>query len=341
MDLPGYILDIESTLDTIKENGFQCVVLQIPEGMKTHVHTLVKTIEQQTRAMVLVSADPCYGACDVFSSSSFPFSIDAVIHIGHTNIPCLPSDAIPVYFIAASSTMDVIPVIEKSVSQLSGKRVGVVTTAQHLHSLDEISEYLREKGFQPVLGKGDERIAESAQVLGCNFTATSSIVDQVDCFLFVGSGTFHALGLVLKTNKPVIAADPYTQTVQKEELDTFKETILRQRYGAIAKAKQSQSFGILIGKKNGQVRMNTAMQQREQLKKAGKQTMLLLIDHVSPEIIQSFRNIDCFVSTLCPRLAFDDYLRYDIPIITPIESDIALGLKSWDEYTFDEIIERD
>jgi 2-(3-amino-3-carboxypropyl)histidine synthase len=47
--------------------------------------------------------------------------------------------------------------------------------------------------------------------------------------------------------------------------------------------------------------------------------------------------IDCFVSTACPRIAIDDYMQYKVPIITPIELDILLGYKKWDDYIFDEI----
>ena len=45
------------------------------------------------------------------------------------------------------------------------------------------------------------------QVLGCNFSAIKNL--DADAFLYVGSGNFHALGIKLFTDKPVIVADPY------------------------------------------------------------------------------------------------------------------------------------
>ena len=32
------------------------------------------------------------------------------------------------------------------------------------------------------------------------------------------------------------------------------------------------------------------------------------------------------------------YMQYKIPIITPVELDIVLGFKKWDDYQFDQIL---
>jgi 2-(3-amino-3-carboxypropyl)histidine synthase len=55
--------------------------------------------------------------------------------------------------------------------------------------------------------------------------------------------------------------------------------------------------------------------------------------------LQGFTEIDCYVSTACPRIAIDDYLQYKKPIITPVEVEIVLGKRAWEEYVFDEILD--
>ena len=65
----------------------------------------------------------------------------------------------------------------------------------------------------------------------------------------------------------------------------------------------------------------------------------MVINHFSPSIIESYRDIDCFISVACPRIPIDDYMQYKVPILTPIELDIVLGFKKWDEYQFDEILD--
>ncbi|MCK7471516.1 MAG: diphthamide synthesis protein [Desulfomicrobium escambiense] len=49
----------------------------------------------------------------------------------------------------------------------------------------------------------------AGQVIGCDYSNVKSIVDDVEAFLFVGGGIFHALGIALSTSKPTIVADPY------------------------------------------------------------------------------------------------------------------------------------
>jgi 2-(3-amino-3-carboxypropyl)histidine synthase len=48
--------------------------------------------------------------------------------------------------------------------------------------------------------------------------------------------------------------------------------------------------------------------------------------------------LDAFVSTACPRLAIDDYLRFRKPMLTPIELEVALGARKWDDYLFDSFL---
>ena len=50
-----------------------------------------------------------------------------------------------------------------------------------------------------------------------------------------------------------------------------------------------------------------------------------------------FLNVDCYVSTACPRLALDDSHRFAKPILTPIEFEILLGERTWNDYEYDQI----
>ena len=164
-----------------------------------------------------------------------------------------------------------------------------------------------------------------------------SIGDHVDSFLFIGSGTFHPVGLLLSSKKPVIAADPYTTTVKKQELEDLKDTILRQRYGAIANSKNAKRFGILVGTKKGQQRIKRANEIQKLLHSLDKKSMVISLDYFSPTPLQGFGDIDCFVSTACPRIAIDDMKQYKTPILTFTELQIAFDILSYDSYRFDEI----
>jgi 2-(3-amino-3-carboxypropyl)histidine synthase len=334
----GYNIDLESAAETINKNNYKQVVLQIPEGLKNHALKFVEFLEKETRANFIISADPCFGACDLVNYEYKNLDVDFAVQIGHTPIPDIQNFGIPTLFINAESNLDVTKVINKAIPHLKVKKIGLTTTTQHIHSLNKVREILEENNFKPITGEGDNRIELKGQILGCNFSSAKSIASMVDLFLYIGSGNFHPLGLLLSTKKPVIIADPYTNQIRDTELNELKDNILRQRYGAIARSKEAKTFGILVGIKRGQQRINTSFEIKELLESKQKKSYIIALDHFSSSNLENFRNIDCFVSTACPRIAIDDYMQYKIPIITPIELEILLGKKKWEDYQFDEII---
>jgi 2-(3-amino-3-carboxypropyl)histidine synthase len=337
--ISGYTIDVQKAIDEITSHKYKTIALQLPEGLKRNLWDFVKIFEKETNATILVSADPCFGSCDIPYNKMKGLDVECIVHIGHTPIPSIDTEIIPTVTLNAYSTIDVLPAIQKSLKYLEGRKIGIITTAQHLHQIKIIKKTLIENNFTPLLSKGDNRIYHQGQILGCNFTAATTIAHEIDCFLFIGSGSFHPLGLLLSTKKPVIAANPYTNSIQKKELQDLKDTILRQRYGAIALSKNAKRFAILIGLKQGQQRLQTAYQIKKLLHKHNKESIFITLDQFSAPFLQGFDKIDCYVSTACPRIAIDDYLQYKIPIITPIELEIILGEKQWQDYSFDEIYE--
>ena len=341
MKVNGYSLDFSTVFEQMKKNHWHRILLQVPEGLKHKALSLCTFVEQQTKSICYVQVDPCYGACDLVSPDQLAhLDIDAVIQIGHLPIPSMKKDMqkTPYFFVNALSTHNVISVVEKALSSLEGTKIGILTTAQHINQLENISSLLKKKGFKPILSPGDNRIMQEGQILGCNFSAGKRIADEVDSFLFVGSGLFHALGLLLVVNKLVVIADPYSQQVKKDELIDLKDSILRQRYGAIAQAKTANTFGILLGLKSGQQRRKLAEKLYSFLRSKNISSFLLTVDHITPSYLEGFPSVDCFVSTLCPRIAIDDYAQFKKPVLTPVELDIALGNRSWEQYRFDEIV---
>jgi 2-(3-amino-3-carboxypropyl)histidine synthase len=338
LKITGYEINLEQVVTQIKDKNYKRVLLQVPEGLKTNILEFTEFLENKTKTSVVIFADPCFGACDVLNYDLKSLDIDLIIQIGHTPIPDIKKSLTPTFFVNAISNLDVLKVIEKSIPNLKGKKIGLVTTAQHINTLDDTSRILVKNNFEPIIGNGDNRIEFKGQILGCNFSAANSIAKKVDSFLYIGSGNFHPLGLLLSTKKPVIACDPYTNEVRGKELDDLKDMILRQRYGAIARSKDAKVFGILIGLKLGQQRYKLAYELKEKLDSKQKNSYILAINHILPSTIESFRDVDCFVSTACPRIPIDDYMQYKVPIITPVELDILLGFKKWDDYQFDEIL---
>jgi 2-(3-amino-3-carboxypropyl)histidine synthase len=210
--------------------------------------------------------------------------------------------------------------------------VGLISTIQHINKLGEVKKNLKDSGFNVIIGKGVGRLAYSGQVLGCNVSSAQSISDDVDCFLFIGSGNFHAIGAALVTQKPVIIADPYLNEIR--ETEKLVEDLLRKRHGAIARAQEAESFGIIVSTKPGQIRMNLAFELKELLKRHKKDATILLANRVDPDHLLGF-DVQALVSTACPRIAMDDYLMFPVTVLTPLELKILLKEKKWEDYTMD------
>jgi 2-(3-amino-3-carboxypropyl)histidine synthase len=330
--------DFKQAIKTINEKKYKRILLQIPEGLKNHYSKFVELLEKETNANTIISADPCFGACDIVNSDLKHLKIDFAIQFGHTPFPFVKDYQIPTIFINAKTELDVSEVIEKAIPVLVGKKIGLVSTAQHVHLLEKAKKILQNNNFQPVIGKGDTRIEKKGQIIGCNFSSATNISKKIDMFLYIGDGIFHPLGLKLATKKPVIVCNPYTNEVKQNELDDVKDMIQRQRYGAIARSTDAKTFGIIVGTKIGQQRIDLAYEIKKKLDSAKKKSYIFISNNFNPSYLEGFRNIDCFISTACPRIAIDDYMQYNTPIITPIELDIVLGLKKWDDYQFDEIL---
>jgi 2-(3-amino-3-carboxypropyl)histidine synthase len=338
MKIFGYSIDLEKTIENIRRKKYKTIALQLPEGLKSSYLKIVEKIEKETNCEIIIVADPCFGACDIANYELKNIGVEFIIQIGHISIPNLGDDFIPISFINALSSKNISQVVKKSLVYLEGKTIGVVTTAQHIHTIDLVENILKNQNFHSIISHGDKRINRKGQILGCNFSSGIKIVDKVDSFLFIGSGNFHPVGLLLSTKKPVIAADPYSNTIKKQEIIDLRDKILRQRYSAIVNSKNSKKFGILIGIKRGQQRIELAHKIKNMLESLNKKSFYITMENFSSMQLQSFSDIDCFVSTSCPRIAIDDYLQYKKPIITPIELEIVLNKRKWEDYQFDQII---
>jgi 2-(3-amino-3-carboxypropyl)histidine synthase len=320
-------LDLGRALELIKKSGAKVVGVQVPEGLKRIASDLAEEIEGKTGAEVMVSGDPCYGACDI--DLDLCRAADLVIHVGHSEM--LEGDPLSnkVVYLEARMRADVKETVEKAADLFSARRVGVLTTVQHVHRMDDIVEVLEKKGIEAQVRSGGDRTRYPGQVLGCNYEAARYA--DVEEYLFVGTGQFHPLGVALATGKKVVAADPVTGDVSV--VDTLP--MLKRRYGAIARAVDAERIGILVSKKPGQKRMDLAKRMEALGEEHGKKMLLVYLDRVEPDVLINL-GVGAAVCTACPRIALDDQAKYPVPILTPPEFEVLMGERKG-EYFLDEI----
>ena len=325
----NYDFRLDEVVQKINEMDAKVVGLQFPEGLKIHAVRVAEKIETETDAVVLISGDPCYGACDV-SDTHMEGLVDLIVHFGHIEFPI--DYKVPVLFIEAYSKIDIDNVVKKSLAFLENyKKIGVVTTIQHLPLINQIKDFLEDNEKEVVMKEGAG--TRKGQVLGCNFSAIKDI--DADAFLFIGSGNFHALGVTLFTEKPVFIADPYMNEVRT--IDEFRDRILRIRFAKITKASDAQKFGIIVSSKRGQFRLDLAKSLKKMINKERKEAFIIMLDNVSPDLLIPYMDLDAFIVTACPRVAIDDASMYKKPLLTPKELEIVLNKRKWEDYKIDEI----
>jgi 2-(3-amino-3-carboxypropyl)histidine synthase len=339
-----YNIDSAELITWVKSNKFKTIALQFPEGLMRQATNVINLLEAELGITVMLIGDPCFGACDIISNKLGHLGVEGIVHFGHAEIPNFTSGEIPIKYVELVSKLDPSAMLQKDrklqilKSELRpGSSIGLATNIQFITYLGEIKSILEQEGFKVQIGTGNSRIKHNGQVLGCNFSAVKDIQDKVDLFLFIGDGMFHPLGISLATKKKVLMFDPIRNTIQN--ISFLKDKILRQRGGALARAKDKdcKNFGILISTKPGQARKNYALKLQEKLELYGRSGTLIVMDNITPAKLD-YLPFDAYINTACPRLTIDDYMQYKKVILTPVELEIILGERAWGQYQFDEIM---
>ena len=181
-DMLGFDFEEERIKQEITKLSVKRVLLQLPEGLKPEGPRLAKIVEE-SGALPIISADPCYGACDIAVNEAENLGVDLIVHFGHAK---LVMSKIPTVYVEARSTIAVKEAVEKALPLLSKyHKIGLATTVQHLESLKQTRTILVKVGKTVIVGNCG-KLNYPGQVIGCNYGNVKSIADEVDAFL-IGS----------------------------------------------------------------------------------------------------------------------------------------------------------
>jgi len=316
----------ERVRQEILKLGAKRVLIQLPEGLKLEAPRLAKVIEG-FGALPLVSADPCYGACDLATAEAESLGVDLIIHYGHSKL--LKYERVPTVYVEARATINVDDAVEKALPMLENwQKIGLTTTVQHLQTLDNVREILLHAGKTVVVGDAGH-LNYPGQVIGCDYSNAKSIAKDVEAFLFIGGGKFHALGVALSTLKPTVVADPYEKRAYS--IDKEAEKVIKQRWASIEEAKKAKTFAVLVGLKPGQKKIEEALDIKKKLEEKGKTTCLFATKEITPEVLMEFPTVDAYVNTACPRVSLDDASRFQKPVLIVNEALVVVEELSWEE----------
>jgi 2-(3-amino-3-carboxypropyl)histidine synthase len=286
------------------------VLIQLPPGLIVKANEIIDVLKEKG-IEGFVSLEPCFGACDLRDNEAEKLGCDLLVHVGHSDLGL--STAVPVLYYEWFTNVDPIPILVKGLRQLDGyEKIGLIASVNFVHVLDKVIDFLVKKGKKPF-------VSGNGQILGCDLRAAMKVEKNVDCFLFIGSGRFHPLGLAMKTKKPVFVLEVEKGEIKRLNPDLF----IRQRLTAIALAKGAKNFGILLSTKPGQLALKKVANVKQMLEKAGKKVWTFVLDEVKEEKLLGL-DIECWVNCACPRIALDDRLKFKKPILNPDELKEAL-----------------
>lgn len=294
--------NVEKLVKEIAPKKPKRVLLQLPEGLKAKAVEIIDAIEEKGIEAVL-SAEPCYGACDIATDDAVRTKSELIVHVGHNKFYRNIKSKVPVLYYpwklhANIDSMDF--------SQIKEKRIGLVTTVQHMDLLANVEEAVEKSGKKAVIG---------GQILGCRAANAERITDKVDAFLFIGSGNFHPIAV---RSKKIYLLDLEKKEVRSmdREISLFE----RKRYARIFRAKDAKTFGILVSSKSGQFNLAAAERIKKKLEQRDKKAYILIMDKVTDENLLGI-HVDAFINTACPRIAED---RFSKPVINAEDIDELL-----------------
>ena len=106
--------------------------------------------------------------------------------------------------------------------------------------------------------------------------------------------------------------DPYFTKCVK--LQRYHKRYRKKATLAIYAAADMQTFGVIVGLKEGQLAKTTAIKFKKELEECGKSVQLFAMTDISNERLHNLRGIDAFVQVACPRIATDN--EFDMPVLS-------------------------
>jgi len=265
-------------LDKLKKIKPKRILLQLPEGLKIRAVDIASEIEKKINAEVIISAEPCYGACDLRLDEAKLLGCDLILHFAHSDMG-IKSD-VPILYVPVEINIKITKKMKEKLKKIKEKKLCIYTSEPFKKVLDEVESYLEKIG---------KKIVEKKIILGCSF-----IKEKGEANIFVGSGKFHCFALHGKT---------YFLDLEKSELNDVTDLIKKEemkKHARIIKFKEAKKIGVLVSKKPGQFYKNFK-KIKQKLEDEGKDVTILILDEITDSKLLGY-NFDFYLNTACPRI---------------------------------------
>ncbi|MBI3841711.1 MAG: diphthamide biosynthesis enzyme Dph2 [Thaumarchaeota archaeon] len=313
------VIDEKRIFDEIQRKRPVSVALNGPDGILPKIQETASKITERFGIPAYILADSCFGTCDMNTNGAKILGAEILFHIGHTiNTSTFGENVV---LVDAFDDVSFESVARKCAAELKGKTISLATDSQHLPQIEEVKRILEKEGVHVKIGEGKGQLNDG-QVFGCEFYPVSQTKESVDGNVFLGQSTFHAAGIALSTGRPTYMLDPYFDEVR--EITEFAQKLQKKSILAIYKALEAETFGIIVGLKEGQFSKTTALKFKKELERAGKKVQLFALTEITDDKLRNLKGIDAFVQVACPRISTDN--PFHKPMLSTPQANALLKL---------------
>ena len=311
------IIDEQKIFQVISDKKPISVAINGPDGILPKIQETAQHIMEKFGIPAFVLGDTTWGTCDLNSNGAKVLGAEILFNIGHTNK--LDTFDNNVVMIDAFENISFDQVLPKCIEKFNGKTISLITDSQHLHEVDHVKKFLEENNISVKVGKGKGQLNDG-QVFGCEFYPAMETKDNVDGNLFLGQSNFHAAGIAISTKKPTFVLDPYFNEIR--DITEFAKKLEKKATLTIFKAADAKVFGIIIGLKEGQFAILTALKFKKELESLGKTVQLFALTDITSDRLKNFTGIDAFIQVACPRISTDN--QFDKPVLSTPQANALL-----------------
>jgi len=317
------MIDIEDLVRFIKSNiktGSR-IFVQIPAGLIKKASEIAGVLEKHGYE-VIISMESCYGACDLRDYEARVLNCDVLLHIGHERIKNIENHKPLVKVLFYPLEIEV-KIKEEELKKIREHAVGLVTLIQHRNSLSKFAKLLSQIGKKAVI---------CGVITGCDYSVAKQRESEVDCFLLIASGRFHAIGLASVVNKPVYIYD--VEGLEVREIRDLRIEFEKIKLARLHMLEDAKKIAFLISTKPGQLpNWKLLKELKAVLEKMGKSVLILSFDNITNEKLLGL-DVDYLVNFACPRIV-EDY--FDKPIVNAIDLWRFLNKGNWIHESGEEI----
>ena len=311
----GYLVPLDEALSALNRLKAKSIILESPIGVRDLALKLGSIVEDRVKASIYYSGRSTWGFCDVGVNDAKLLGVDAVLHVGHVNPVKYYSECrvhvekmfnIPVIYVPFYYDIKVPEDVVASISRiLSGSVYVAYPVNYEVTAIQLIKNLPRDVSY------------ENSIITGC-FASIISKLNLYNYVLVVAGGFFHALTFkILNPNLKVLNYDPHKGEIY--DVEKYFRRIYSLKVESIKKCLNAKNFAILLITKTGQYNLKLANKVRKLLQENSFKSITICTDEVNGDLLSLYPDVDVFINTGCPRLAFDNIDQYEKPLVNPSE----------------------